>query len=631
MKRLSILLFAAGLFLSGNCLAQTGILDPDAAYRKLPRRTGRMVLANQYTHQAEASQMQFQFPQFTQAPQGQPMPNMPVQGQPAPQGQPAQRPPQAQPGQPAPQAQAAPQMPMRPRYAPVNSDSIRVDAAIDSINTSRSERPVAGTHRKGNNPVLFLIGDSTMRTEVAGNGDNGQWGWGYFIENYFDTDKITVENHALGGESTRSWFKTWFFPMLRAVQPGDWVVIQLGHNDQYGNREMNSGRYRGILPGTGKEFTEVILPGSGTRERVYTYGEYLRIYVDEIRAKGAHPILLSLTARSGRGEDGKINPDRNTEVIRTIAEEKNVPFIDFNAAIRYKYDEVFDPRKVDYLFFSDGIHASSFGAVINAETFAEELRKRPDIALSQYLLPEHHYESAARDGSKPVIFVIGDSTGKIDNSEISGQVGWGQVFADYVNPRKATMDNHAKAGRSARTFLNEGRWNVVYESLRPGDFVLIQFGHNDGGDINVGKARGELSGNSDEKQIMTREFDGINEGIYTYGWYLRKFCLDAMEKGATPIILSLTPGNYRGADGKIQRDQRFKPWAKEAAEQLGVDFVDLNEISAAKLDKLTPEQTAQHFQRDPVHSSELGAHRNAKSVAEGLKALKKNPIRKLMK
>ena len=621
MKYRTLYLIAAGLLMAGVCSAQTGILDPDALYRRLPRPTGQRVVANQYSV-TQTPQTFMGMPGMPAVQPGQPVPGQPAPGQPAP-GQPAT--------QPRPQAQPAPTMPMRPRYAPVESDSLLVDAAIDSLNTSRSERPVAGSHRKGDHPVLFLIGDSTMRTEVAGNGDNGQWGWGYFIENYFDTDKITVENHALGGESTRSWFKNWFFPMLRGVRPGDWVVIQLGHNDQYGGREMNSGRYRGILPGTGKEFTEVILPGSGTRERVYTYGEYLRIYVDEIRAKGAHPILLSLTARSGRGEDGKINPDRNTDVIRTIAEEKGVPFIDFNAAIRYKYDEVFDPRKVDYLFFSDGIHASSFGAVINAETFAEELRKRPDIGLSSFLLPEKKYESAARDGNKPVIFVIGDSTGKIDNSEVSGQVGWGQVFADYVNPKKATVDNHAKAGRSARTFLNEGRWNVVYNELRPGDFVLIQFGHNDGGQINVGKARGELSGNTDEKQIMTRELDGINEGIYTYGWYLRKFCLDAMEKGAIPVILSLTPGNYRGQDGKIQRDSRFKPWAKEAAEQMGVAFVDLNEISAAKLDKLTPEETAKHFMRDPVHSSELGAHRNAKSVAEGLKKLKGHPLRKLMK
>ena len=107
--------------------------------------------------------------------------------------------------------------------------------------------------------------------------------------------------------------------------------------------------------------------------------------------------------------------------------------------------------------------------------------------------------------------------------------------------------------------------------------------------------------------------------------------MDAQEKGAIPIILSLTPGNYRDANGKIQREKKYKGWAMEAAEQVGAAFVDLNEISASKLDKMTPEQAAAQFRRDPVHSSELGAHRNAKSVAEGLKKLKKHPISKLMK
>lgn len=509
----------------------------------------------------------------------------------------------------------------------------RDSVKLDSLNRYYTERPVAGTRRDGDKPLLFLIGDSTMRTGVEGNGDNGQWGWGYYIQNYFDTSRIRVENHGLGGESTRSFYKTYLFPLLRAVRPGDWVIIQLGHNDRTGGREMNDGRFRGLLPGSGKEYTEVILPGNGTRERVYTYGEYLRIYIDEIRARGGQPLLLSLTSRSGRGEDGKIIPDTyKTNVIKEIAEEKDVPFIDFNAAIRHKYDEVFDPRKVNYLFYSDHIHTSSFGAIINAETFVEELRKRPDIGLSEFLLPEKKYESAARKGDNPVLFVIGDSTGKIDNSEESGQYGWGQVLEEYVNTKKITVDNHAKAGRSARTFLDEGRWNVVYDALRPGDYVLIQFGHNDGGPINTGKARGELKGNTDEKQVMRMEASGLNQGIYTYGWYIRKFCLDAIEKGATPIVMSITPSKWIDKEtGKFARDTRYKPWAIEAAEQTGAYFIDLNEISASKLEKLPQEKIDAHYQRDHGHSSLEGAHRNAQSVVTGIKKIKELPLRKMMK
>ena len=506
-RHLPLLLFAFSLLTAEVCHAQTGVLDPDALYRQLPPLTGRSVLANQYS----------------QVSQPQPFPG--------------------------PQAANTPQQaPRRQRYYPVDSDSLRVDAAIDSVNTARSERPVAGSRRVGDHPVLFLVGDSTMRTEVAGNGDNGQWGWGYFLANYFDTERISVENHALGGESTRSWFKNYLFPMLRAVRPGDWVVIQLGHNDQYGGREMNSGRYRGILPGTGPEYTEVILPGNGTRERVYTYGQYLRIYIDEIRARGGQPILLSLTARSGRGPDGRINPDRNTEAIRSVAAGKGVPYIDFNAAIRHRYDEVFDPRKVDYLFFSDGIHPSTFGAVINAETFVDELRKRPDIGLSTFLLPEKHYTSPVRKPGRPVVFLFGDNPDGAKD------------FARAVPAGKGTVDNRAQAGVSARTYLRDGYWNRIYGALQPGDYVLIRF-HRDEKPINTGAAKGELPGNDDEKVVTTREADGINEAVYSFGWYLRKYCLDAREKGATPIVLG---------DGK----EECRAWAREAAEQVGAAYAD---------------------------------------------------------
>ena len=68
----------------------------------------------------------------------------------------------------------------------------RDSAKLDSLNRYYTERPVAGTRRDGDKPLLFLIGDSTMRTGVEGNGDNGQWGWGYYIQNYFDTSRIDI-------------------------------------------------------------------------------------------------------------------------------------------------------------------------------------------------------------------------------------------------------------------------------------------------------------------------------------------------------------------------------------------------------------------------------------------------------
>ena len=81
-----------------------------------------------------------------------------------------------------------------------------VDLTLDSLNKANTARPVPGSSRKGDNPVLFLVGNSTMRTGTLGNGNNGQWGWGYFAHEYFDENKITVENHALGGTSSRTFY-----------------------------------------------------------------------------------------------------------------------------------------------------------------------------------------------------------------------------------------------------------------------------------------------------------------------------------------------------------------------------------------------------------------------------------------
>ena len=68
-----------------------------------------------------------------------------------------------------------------------------VDNTFDSLKIAQTARPVPGSSRRGNNPVLFLVGNSTMRNGTLGNGNNGQWGWGYFAYQYFDENKITVE------------------------------------------------------------------------------------------------------------------------------------------------------------------------------------------------------------------------------------------------------------------------------------------------------------------------------------------------------------------------------------------------------------------------------------------------------
>ena len=97
---------------------------------------------------------------------------------------------------------------------PVEDLNKVTDLTLDSLDKVRSARIKPGTSRQGSNPVLFLIGNSTMRNGTLGNGNNGQWGWGYFAQNFFDQKRITVENQALGGTSSRTFYRN-LWPEIR--------------------------------------------------------------------------------------------------------------------------------------------------------------------------------------------------------------------------------------------------------------------------------------------------------------------------------------------------------------------------------------------------------------------------------
>lgn len=506
--------------------------------------------------------------------------------------------------------------------APMKDVNQVIDNTLDSLNKARMARPVAGSSRKGNNPVLFLVGNSTMRTGTLGNGNNGQWGWGYYAGDHFDQDRITVENHALGGTSSRTFYNRLWPDVIKGVRPGDWVIIELGHND---NGPYDSGRARASIPGISKDSLNVTIKETGKGETVYSYGEYMRRFVQEVKAKGAHPILFSLTPRNAWVDKDSTIVTRMNHTFglwaKQIAKEQNVPFIDLNDITASKFEK-FGKEKVKYMFYLDRIHTSAFGAKVNAASAAEGIRNYKGLELASYLKPmeKDTVTGASRKEGCPVVFTIGDSTVKNKDNDKDGMWGWGSVFADEFNLKKVSVENHAMAGRSARTFLDEGRWDKVYNALQPGDFVLIQFGHNDGGDINVGKARGELHGSGSESKVFLMEKTGKYQVVYTFGWYLRKFIMDAQEKGAIPIVLSHTPRN-KWKDGQIERNTNsYGKWTREAAEATGAYFIDLNKLSADKLQKMGPKKTTAYYNTDHTHTSLKGARMNARSIAEGLKA-----------
>lgn len=226
---------------------------------------------------------------------------------------------------------------------------------------------------------------------------------------------------------------------------------------------------------------------------------------------------------------------------------------------------------------------------------------------------------------KPVLYIIGDSTVRNTNQV---QWGWGTLISDLFDTSRIKVANHAIAGRSSRSFTNEGRWRRLDSLLKPGDFVMMQFGHNDGSYPDTSrKNRGTLKGTGEE--TVELEFaGGRKETAHTYGWYIRQFVRGAKAKGAIPIVLSMIPRNI-WKDGKVPRaNNDFGKWAKEVAVQEGAFFIDLNAITADKYDQWGPEKVKEFFPGDHTHTNKEGAAINAASVVEGIR---QNPAIELNK
>jgi rhamnogalacturonan acetylesterase len=218
---------------------------------------------------------------------------------------------------------------------------------------------------------------------------------------------------------------------------------------------------------------------------------------------------------------------------------------------------------------------------------------------------------------KPTLYIIGDSTVRNSNKE---QWGWGTMISNYFDTTKLNISNQAMAGRSTRTFIKEGRWDKVMSTIKKGDYLMMQFGHNEGSKPDTGKAgyRGVLKGTGDDSVSLTWP-GGKVEVVHTYGYYIRKFIREAKSKGATPIVLSMIPRN-QFAGGKVKRaNNDYGKWAKEVAEQEGVAFIDLNAITADKYDQLGPEEVKKFFPGDHTHTNKLGADVNAQSVVTGIR------------
>jgi len=234
---------------------------------------------------------------------------------------------------------------------------------------------------------------------------------------------------------------------------------------------------------------------------------------------------------------------------------------------------------------------------------------------------------------KPIIYLIGDSTVKNGSGKGDGGLwGWGAYLYQQFDTSKISIKNFALGGRSSRTFISEGLWDKVLAKLKPGDYVFIQFGHNDSSPVNdSSRARGTLKGTGEETEEIDNILTKKHEIVHTYGWYIRKYISDTKAKGAIPVVCSPVPRNIWENGNVVRASGDYGKWAKESAETGKSYFIGLNEIIAGKYEALGEEYVrTKLFITDNTHTNEAGAIINAQAVAEGIRQHKWIKLKKYL-
>lgn len=486
--------------------------------------------------------------------------------------------------------------------------------------------------------TIFVAGDSTA---ASGSSDE-QRGWAWAFADYFEPDAVRIENRARGGRSSRTFITEGHWAGLLAdLKEGDWVLIQFGHNDGGAINEEPPGstrpvRARGSLPGIGDEQRVIDNVVTGEHEIVYTFGHYLRQMVEDVRARGANPVLMSLTVRN-IWRDGRLERGSGQFGYWSyqVAREYGIPFIDVSNMAADRLEPA-GPDMMALLYPRDHTHTGAAGARLHAEVVLSGLKGLRPSPIQDNWLSEAGRAIEA-DGvaflglpfpahaGRPSVFLIGDSTvrnGRGDGG--GGEWGWGDFLPDYLElASELNIVNRAVGGLSSRTFRTAGHWNQVKKWLKPGDVVVMQFGHNDSAPLNdSSRARGTIRGTGSEFEFIQNQLTGKPEVVYTYGEYLRRYVAEALELGAVPVICSPVPRKVWDDEGRIARNPESYPaWARQVAEEAGVAFIDLHEKIALIYEEMGRDAVELLFADERTHTSKSGAKLNARVVADALKPL----------
>jgi lysophospholipase L1-like esterase len=198
----------------------------------------------------------------------------------------------------------------------------------------------------------------------------------------------------------------------------------------------------------------------------------------------------------------------------------------------------------------------------------------------------------------PTIFLLGDST--VCDQPLEPYASWGQMLTRFFDSEVA-IANHAESGESLRSSLSAKRLDKVLSLMKPGDYLLIQYGHNDE------KEKGE----------------GIG-AFTTFKTNLKYFVEEARKKGGVPILITPVQRRTFDGNGKVTNSHGDYPEAvRQAAKEENVPLIDLNEMSSRLYEALGKDGSGVLFkQGDGTHHNNYGAYELAKCIVEGIKANK---------
>ncbi|MDD4992383.1 MAG: rhamnogalacturonan acetylesterase [Paludibacter sp.] len=220
------------------------------------------------------------------------------------------------------------------------------------------------------------------------------------------------------------------------------------------------------------------------------------------------------------------------------------------------------------------------------------------------------------------IWMIGDSTMANKSAKAAPETGWGMVFNEFVN-ENVTVHNHAVNGRSSKSFLNEGHWKAVYDSIQPGDYVIIEFGHND------------------EKPAEKLHTDAAT----TYKELLKKYIDETRAKGANPIICSSIVRRQFDGEGNLKDTHGdYIKASREIALETKAPFIDMEALTRKVVAELGPEKSKSLYLftkpgeypnrkngvADSTHLNGVGARKFAGLFVEEVKK-QKLPLKGLFK